>query len=155
MSGGEMDRIEVGGAETPDSELARVLGRLADLLEQIPDMAALGRVLDGLESASGRSEGPVLPGWLTVAEAARWARHSKGFIYEKIDQGRLWVAGQRHGWRIYRAHLDEQIARGWPRLEMALPSETVLQVLETTGGRILIPRPRRVTLNSAQCPKLV
>lgn len=57
--------------------------------------------------------------WLTVKEAAERIRCSIRFIYEQADQGRLFICGRnKKRGRIPRFHLDEQVIKGWPRLDV-------------------------------------
>jgi len=80
-------------------------------------------------------------GWLTVSEAAAWIGFGRKFILQKMQEGRLWFqrCGGRGGGevRIPRAHLDEQMALGFPRLNG--PSRVCL----ARPLKELIPGPER------------
>ncbi len=168
MAGGErLNRIEGGGgAEASGAELAlgviQALNRLAAAMEDRPDRDTMMRMLFGLEEFMSRQAGPpaqVPEGegspWLTVVEAAERIKVSKEYIYKMIGQGRLGVYGKKHCWRVLRAQLDEQMARGWPRLDITLPSEAVLKIMETFSVRMITPRPKRPVIDFSKCPKLV
>lgn len=57
--------------------------------------------------------------WLTVKDAAERIRCSIEFIYDMADQGRLIIYGRnKKRGRIPRFHLDEQLIKDWPRLDV-------------------------------------
>jgi len=65
---------------------------------------------------------PADKGWLSAKEAGTWIGRSREFIGKMISQRRLWCqrGGGRGGGevRIPKVHLDEQMVRGFPVLQI-------------------------------------
>ncbi len=81
--------------------------------------------------------------WLTFAQASAYCGSSERFLRDKVAGGFLAVCGEARAWRIYRPHLDEQIARGWPRLEVTTTEDLARKALEAAPASAYQPRPRR------------
>jgi len=56
--------------------------------------------------------------WLTVKEAAAYARVDRWTLFELRRQGRLHMGGSERKRLIHREHLDRQIEAGYPVLEV-------------------------------------
>lgn len=73
------------------------------------------------QTAPGIPESP----WLTVREAAEYARVSQSTIWYLWNSGRLSLGGMRTKRLVHRDHLEEQIRMGFPPLvvkdELAKP----------------------------------
>jgi len=77
-----------------------------------PEVSESGRPLSSLADK----------GWLSVEEAAAWIGRSHKYIRKKLRERRLWcqrLPGRGGGeLRIPKAHLDEQMALGFPVLKI-------------------------------------
>ena len=124
---------------TPSVGGFALLLRLVAALENLA--AAVLDVRDCLRS--GKMERSEDPYWLTVKEAADRSRFSVDFLYEKNRQGRLWFSTgeDRKLARVPRFHLDEQVARRFPLLDMESIDELIERCREKTTNdlRLLIP----------------
>ena len=99
-----------------------------ELLEQLVERVA-DRVLERL--AEERAETAAAPGpWLTVPEAAAYARTSAGAIYNARSSGKLTRYGQGRKALVSREELDRWIARD--RVAQALPMGS--RSRSTSGG---------------------
>lgn len=94
--------------------------------------------------------------WLSVAEAARYLGRSEDYIRDKIRGGYLHCGGERRAYLIYRAHLDEQVARCWPRLEVETAADILSRVLKAKAPAEVMPRPLPVKRpgDGPSCPPL-
>ena len=89
------------------------------------DQAAILETVAHLLSLCGSvPERPPLAdkGWFTMKEAMAWTGLSRKYLSEKMAEGRLWYQrfGGRGDIRIPKAHLDEQMARSFPLLDVPL-----------------------------------
>lgn len=90
--------------------------------------------------------------WLTIAEAAEYTRSSEKYIRTKIRNGQLVLCGERKASLISRVHLDEQIARRFPRLDVETTDEAAERVLKARPAADYIARPRRKPSNRPAKP---
>lgn len=124
--------------------IVETIFRLAESLKSqlSPDELATLDLLSADYKASKLAD----KGWFTIREASAWSGLGRRFLMEKINEGRLWhqrVSG-RGGWgeiRIPRAHLDDQIVKGFPVLD--LPTGAIeADLVHSRPVTRLIPRPK-------------
>lgn len=96
-----------------------------------------------VETLAARTIDLTRKAWLSVEEAAEYLGVSPKYIRTKISQGSLSLSGEPRAYRIYRPHLDEQVARNWPRLEVETTEEAVARVLTAQPPEVYLPRLRR------------
>jgi len=80
-------------------------------------------------------------GWLNLDEASRWTCFSRTFLKRMMKEGRLWY--QKYGRRdirIPKAHLDEQMASGFPVLDIPGRAE-LRRLLDAPPLMRMIPGP--------------
>ena len=109
-----------------------------DILDQLADQLA-DRLLARLRERSVDDlDLPPLPsrdlkdrGWLTVADAALYISYGRRFVRKMMNERRLWYqrCGGRGGGevRIPKIHLDEQMALGFPVLDIPPRAEERLE----------------------------
>jgi hypothetical protein len=127
--------------------LAKALGELEEAFESYPAPPEASPSADepSADASPDRpGSGPQARGWLTIEEAMRWTSFSRQYLTEKMNTGRLWF--QKYGGhgnsriRIPKAHLDEQMAKGFPLLD--LPEGDIVRFLmEAPPLSRLIPAP--------------
>ena len=165
-----MNKSEAAGGEPTLAEVLERLGALEAALtsavEKLPGLEAVNRVAETLEklpqalavqatAIAGPPAEAEKQDWLTVAEAAERGRVSRCFIYRMISQGRLTIEGRRNAYRIWRKHFDDQMALGWPELNVADPVEAARRAHNSPPSGSRIPRPKRPSLFNNPSPKLV
>jgi len=79
------------------------------------------RDLETLLKAFQNSQIKISP-WLTVEEAAAYARICRRTLSKLIADGKLNVGGSGHKILINRDHLDRQIEQGYPSLRPRAPT---------------------------------
>jgi len=129
------------------SELKAKLDQALRILTEIWDDLDADQQ-DGIPALPGKRVNLADKGWFTMREAMAWTGLGRKYLSEKMSQRRLWyqrLPGGRGGYgsiRIPKAHLDEQIVRGFPVLDMP---RSITEIEHVTHGRPLarlIPGPK-------------
>jgi hypothetical protein len=96
-------------------------------------------IISEFNALSERIASPLVPAWLSIADAAKYSSFSDSHIRVLIGEKRLFVCGQHKSKRIYRPHLDEQIARGFPILDYSTAAEQADKILASQPVSNFIP----------------
>jgi hypothetical protein len=171
MTGAVESGIHKSGAAGPEPSLAEVLARLGALeaaltnaVERLPGLEAVARVVETLEQlpqalAVQMAATYALPAkpaeepYLKLAEAAKRGKVSVCFLQRMIRQGRLRAVGKERAYRIETVLFDQQMALGWPVLDMPDPVAAMRGARAARGVRV--PRPKRPAMFNNPSPKLV
>jgi hypothetical protein len=111
-------------------------------------------IREEINSSFQRLASQTSPIWLTIIEAAQYSSFSEAFIRSLITSKRLYVCGHHKCTRIYRPHLDEQIARGFPVLDFKTPAEKADEILASKPVYDYIPQPKPMPADSRK-PRLL
>jgi len=99
------------------TEPADILQALSEVLSRQEDISLAGR------------------GWLTIKQAMIWTGFGRDFLSKQMKEGRLWFQvfngrGGKPEVRIPKAHLDGQMIRRFPILDIPLvPDENTVEAL--------------------------
>jgi hypothetical protein len=120
------------------------------LTEQLADT-----LKEEFSALSARMTSPLTPAWLTISDAAKHASFSEPFIRKLIRDKKICVSGKHKAIRIYRPHLDEQIARGFPVLNFKTSFEQADEILASKPVTNYLPRPKDSEPSVPNQPRLL
>lgn len=128
---------------------------MSDERNIVMDEKAAERLAAAVELVAARAEDLGRKVWLSIEEAAEYIGVSPKYIRTKISNGQLTLCGESRAFRIFRAQLDEQVARNWPRLDVETTEEAVARVLAAKSPDVYLPRPKRPARPRGSCKPLV